>query len=72
MALQWLEYEIDLPSSSTVEVEIADTGNLRCVLEVHNDRESLVLLSDALRKAVVEVDEQRALLADVEREGGAR
>jgi hypothetical protein len=63
-ARQWIDFDVLLPSGASVEVDIHDAGTLRANLECHNDPATLTLLADALRAAVVEVDEQRAMLRD--------
>jgi hypothetical protein len=64
MARQWVDFAVALPSNASVEIAVGDDGALRLEIDVHNDAESLVQLADALRHAVVEIDEQRALLVD--------
>jgi hypothetical protein len=59
---KWFECEVALPSAASVEVYANDAGGLAAVLEVRNDRESLVRLEDALRGAVIEVTAARGRL----------
>jgi hypothetical protein len=60
---QWIDFDLPLPHGSTVEID-AHSGDLSCQIECANDPTALTLFADALRKVVVEVDEQRAGLRD--------
>ena len=56
---QWVDFDLALPSGASVEIDVGEDGNLRIEIECHNDRVTLALLEDSLRKAVVEVAERR-------------
>jgi len=61
-----VEFELGMPADSTVEVwQSAGAIGLSVNLETPNTVDALATLSDALRRAVVEVDEQRALVQSI-------
>jgi hypothetical protein len=59
----WTAFELELPSAAAATFDVSGDGRPRIALEVHRDAETLTVLSDALRAAVVDVDAQRAVLA---------
>jgi hypothetical protein len=61
----WFDTAIELPAGASVEIDIGDSGALRVELEVHNDDGTLVRLADALRRVVVEIDQQRERNAEL-------
>ncbi|MGH7436950.1 MAG: hypothetical protein ACRENE_14855 [Polyangiaceae bacterium] len=61
---QWFEVALALPSGASLEIHDLD-GALRVEVECHCDPTTLTLLSDALRAAVVEIDEERERLVSI-------
>jgi hypothetical protein len=61
---QWVDIDLQLPPSATVEIDVVD-GSLLAQIEVHHDASTLTLLIDTLRAAVVAAEDMRARLAEV-------
>jgi hypothetical protein len=59
----WTNAEVTLPHGAAVQIDVEPDGHLRVNLEVHRDDVTLVLLENALRAAVVDVQGLRAVLA---------
>jgi hypothetical protein len=61
----YVDFEVDLPPTSSVEVEATENRGLTVNLECRNTVEDLAQLEDALRKTVVQISEQRALVVEL-------
>ena len=59
----WVAFEITLPHGGAVQVDVEPDGHLRAHLEIRRDPAALLILANALRAAVVDVDAQRAIMA---------
>jgi hypothetical protein len=55
----WAVIAVELPIASSVEI-FAEDQRLRLEIDVHANAATLTVLADALRKAVLDVDAERA------------
>jgi hypothetical protein len=63
--IAYATFEFPTPATSSVEVEATEAGGLTVNLECRNTVEDLAALEDALRKTVVRIAEQRALIIEL-------